>query len=311
MQTHVFELGFPTGGPTPQELDALPSRLAQVQGISRGASQQAVGQIQGLLLPPSATALQAGDVIQGVAEDCMTQAALAQMQAYQQAMLAINALLEPLVNDYKANQPKPARKRRTSQITAPPEAPGPPTAPGPPLPLPGPQPPGSLPLAPPGCHWIIPPPGSLAPTQLVCGYKVVLTIPGPPPPPSPLGGGPGNGAPPPVKGPPPAPPPPPPLGPPPPPGGGPPPSPPPPSPPPDLCQPYVCGDEKTYRIMYNQATCELAAIPGLDQCTIVEVEQMGYGDQQIVPQCQPFATPNDAARYLLSICSLFATSCAQ
>lgn len=68
--------------------------------------------------------------------------------------------------------------------------------------------PGRLPPAPPGCHWLLPPPGSLLPAKLICppGTKVPGVPLSPPPgqpPPSP------GGAPPPSSEPPPSPPPPP------------------------------------------------------------------------------------------------------
>lgn len=161
-QTDVFALGFSGGGPTPSEVDSLSSRLAQAQGIRTGTQQQAIGYIDGLLLPVQATALQASDAIQGTIDSTLEPARDVQLGTYQAALQAIEMILAPLRADAAKNLPAPPKRRRKPK-GAPPGGPAvaqtiPPTAP-------------------PGCRWYQYPPGQSGPPRLICPLPVSPPVP--------------------------------------------------------------------------------------------------------------------------------------
>lgn len=149
----VFSVGFPVEGPTVQELDALPTRLAQVRGARQGAEQAAIGAVRMQLDQISALAQRSSDVLAGAIEEPLTSAAQTSLQTAQTATDAINQLLEPVRLTARQYAPSPPPSRRRSRNGAQPPAP---------IPLPG------APPAPPGCTWIAPPPGSDLPAHLYC-----------------------------------------------------------------------------------------------------------------------------------------------
>lgn len=171
MAENLYSLGFTTGGPSPQELDLLPTRIAQAAGVQKGTLAQATGAIDGILLPVQATALQASDAIQGAIDGALEQPRDAQLATYQTALVAIDEILAPLRSDAAKNQTAPPKRKRRSKSS--PEA-GPSDV--------QPVPPG----LPPGCHWYQYPPGRSGPPRLVCPSA-------PPPSPVPQPPAPGGG----------------------------------------------------------------------------------------------------------------------
>lgn len=136
-----------------QGLEQLPSRLAQATGVQTGMLQAVTGAISSQLVPAEAPALQISDAVQTAIEEALTPAAQVMFGIVEQAMQTIESVLQPLVADYQANQPK-TRKRCTSQSPTP-------GATGPGL--------GPLPSPPPlGCYWLYPPAGTGEPALLTC-----------------------------------------------------------------------------------------------------------------------------------------------
>lgn len=158
-----------------QGLDALPSRLAQAQGVQTGMLNAVTGAITSQLVPAEAPALQISDAVQTAIEEALTPAAQTMFGLVDQAMTMIAGVLAPLAADYAANQPKSSKRCRAKPAT--------PGATGPGL--------GPPPIPPPlGCYWLMPPPGQGQPDMLTCqnpypadpyGYGPPVRQPSPPP----------------------------------------------------------------------------------------------------------------------------------
>jgi hypothetical protein len=226
MAKKLFDLGFVPSGPSPAELDQIPSRIAQAQGTQQGLQQAATGQVNSLLLQAAKPAQLISDAVQDQIEGGLNEASQRQVALMVHGVNYVNSLLEPHRQDMAKNFPtKPKRQRKKP-------AAGPPGPPDPPAAVAG-------RVTPPGCRWVNDPSTG--------GQRLLCDVPGvPPSPPSPVPLPPGTPpvAPPsppsPVAGPPPAP------------------SPAPPSAPPPPLPPaaYI-----TYFTLYNCQSQELAAVP--------------------------------------------------
>lgn len=94
----LFEMGFPAPTVTAQEIDTLPSRLAQARGVQMAASQKASAAIDTLLEPARQSADNAVGALLEPVETVLTDAGHGAAQAVQRGQLAtVQALQHPLV----------------------------------------------------------------------------------------------------------------------------------------------------------------------------------------------------------------------
>lgn len=145
--------GLPVGSPPMAQIDSIPSRLAQAQGVQTGMMTAANGAVTSALLPAQTTALAISDQVQTAIEQALTPAAQVMFGIVNQAITSIEQVLAPLIQDFQANLPKKKKSGTCAGTTAGATGPGlsPPPAP-PPL----------------GCYWLMPPPGSGQPNLLTC-----------------------------------------------------------------------------------------------------------------------------------------------
>lgn len=142
----LFGMGFPGPQVTAQEIDSLPSRLAQAKGVQQAAVQKAQAKIDSLLEPARQAADNAVGALLEPVEQILTVAGHSAAQAVQTGQLAtVRALQQPLVQALKygyVNQGTPVlsptgkktRSRRKAAVGV--DLPPPP----PPSPPPGPVP---------------------------------------------------------------------------------------------------------------------------------------------------------------------------
>lgn len=124
----VFDVGFTSAPPSARELDALPTRIAQVSGVQKGTAARAQAQIEGLLANPTMVAdYSSGQLLDNIGQGLVQplQAADASVDA---AKATIHNLLAPAIataNKYPppGAPPKPKRSRKKAAADPPADLP--------------------------------------------------------------------------------------------------------------------------------------------------------------------------------------------